>query len=137
MLIPIEAFAAAAFAYCNGGSATVCLAALIGGFMLMFFKFWLLKKGFFETFVFMACAFLGCATTYIMCTYVLNASADETRLAIMATTLLLVPGFPYMNGFLDIFKGYLEIGVMRLIYSIILTACAASGLLGALYLMWI
>lgn len=72
-----------------------------------------------------------------MCTYVLNASADETRLAIMATTLLLVPGFPYMNGFLDIFKGYLEIGVMRLIYSIILTACAASGLLGALYLMWI
>ena len=40
MLIPIEAFAAAAFAYCNGGTATVCLAALIGGFMLMFFKFW-------------------------------------------------------------------------------------------------
>lgn len=137
LLIPIEAVAAAAFAYCNGGNATVCLAALIGGFMLMFFKFWLLKKGFFETFVFMACAFLGCATTYIMCTYVLDASADETRLAIMATTLLLVPGFPYMNGFLDIFKGYLEIGVMRLIYSIILTACAASGLLGALYLMWI
>ena len=54
----------------------------------------------------------------------------------MATTLLLVPGFPFMNGFLDVFKGYMDVGISRLINASVLIMAAAIGLIGTVYLVY-
>ena len=132
-LIFIEALAGGCFAYLNGGDAKVVAAALVGGVVLMFTRFWFISKGFFAVFAFMACAFCGCSTTLLVSRFALGATTQELELATMATTLLLVPGYPIMNGFLDAFKGYLETGLFRLVHSAILTAAAAIGLLGALW----
>lgn len=135
MLVALEAIAASCFAYCNGGNLNVCLAAFFGGSVLMFTRFFFISKGYFENIAFMLSAFFGCFVTYIVSAFILKASLSEIELSVMATTLLLVPGFPYMNGFLDVIKGYLAIGSQRLFYSVLLTASASIGLLGALCIM--
>ncbi|MGN0908144.1 MAG: threonine/serine exporter family protein [Succinivibrio sp.] len=131
----IEAVAGLCFAYLNGGDLKVCLAALIGGLVLMAVRFCLVRQGFLAAFAFIAAAFMGCTTTMLVSRYAIRCDEAEMRLAIMATTLLLVPGYPYMNGFLDVFKGYLETGAFRLMHSIVLTMAAAIGLLGAFWFM--
>lgn len=131
----IEAVAGLCFAYLNGGDLNVCFAALLGGLVLMLVRFCLIKQGFLTAFAFIAAAFLGCTTTMLFSRYAIGSDINEMRLSIMATTLLLVPGYPYMNGFLDVFKGYLETGIFRLMHSVVLTMAAAIGLLGALWFM--
>lgn len=134
-LTVIESIASLCFAFLNGGDAAVCIAALLGGFVLMAVRFCMIKKGFFAPFAFIAAAFAGCTTTLLVSKYALFANAQEIKLSIMATTLLLVPGYPYMNGFLDVFKGYLETGFYRLMNSVVLTMAAGIGLFGALWIM--
>ena len=135
-LLIIESVAALCFAYCNGGDLKVCISAFFGGFVLMFFRFMLIKKGYFENFAFMISSFLGCLTTFLA-GYLLAIDGKNITLALMATTLLLVPGFPYMNGFLDTFKGYMEMGLQRLMYSVLLTTAACIGLFGALCVIYV
>ena len=137
-LVVIESLAASAFAYLNGGDLKVAIAAFLGGLVLMSVRFSLIKSGFFPVFAFMCAAFFGCTTAFIASGFLLDAVYSETKLAVMATTLLLVPGYPLMNGFLDVFKGYLETGIFRLQHAAVLTMAAATGLLGAMSLTaWI
>lgn len=135
LLIFIEAIAAACFSYLNGGNYNVAISAFCGGLVLMATRFFFVKAMFFENFAFIVAAFTGCMTSFIVSYFIVGASMEEVSLSIMATTLILVPGFPFVNGFLDIFKGYVEIGQIRLLYSLVLTASAAIGLLGALSIM--
>lgn len=133
-LIVIEALAGGCFAYLNGGTLAVCLSAIIGGLFLMYSRFAFIKRGFFESFTFMLSACIGSLIASLVCHYGFQASADETLIAATCTTLLLVPGFPMLNGFLDIFKGYVPIGLTRLVIAVVLVISAAVGLLTTSYL---
>lgn len=132
-IIFIEAAAGAGFAYLNGGNLAVCISALVGGIVLMFARFAFIKRGFFESFTFMLSAFLGSLTACAVAHFGFDTSTTETILAATATTLLLVPGFPLINGFLDIFKGYVPIGLTRLVIASVLVISAAIGLLTTSY----
>lgn len=134
LLIVIEAIAGGCFAYLNGGTLAVCLSAIIGGLFLMYSRFAFIKRGFFESFTFMLSACIGSLIASLVCHYGFQASADETLIAATCTTLLLVPGFPMLNGFLDIFKGYVPIGLTRLVIAVVLVISAAVGLLTTSYL---
>lgn len=133
LLVLIESVAAGLFAYLNGGGPLVMVAAFLGGIALMSARFIIIKKGYFEAAAFTAAAFTGCVVAFLVSHYGLSLSYHEQTLAVMATSLLLVPGFPFMNGFLDVFKGYIETGITRLFASTVLIAAAAIGLVGALY----
>lgn len=133
-LIVIEALAGGCFAYLNGGTLAVCLSAIIGGLFLMYSRFAFIKRGFFESFTFMLSACIGSLIASLVCHYGFQANADETLIAATCTTLLLVPGFPMLNGFLDIFKGYVPIGLTRLVIAAVLVISAAVGLLTTSYL---
>lgn len=133
-LIVIEALAGGCFAYLNGGTLAVCLSAIIGGLFLMYSRFAFIKRGFFESFTFMLSACIGSLIASLVCHYGFQVSADETLIAATCTTLLLVPGFPMLNGFLDIFKGYVPIGLTRLVIAAVLVISAAVGLLTTSYL---
>ena len=134
LLIVIEAIAGGCFAYLNGGTLAVCLSAIIGGLLLMYSRFAFIKRGFFESFTFMLSACIGSLIASLVCHYGFHASQDETLIAATCTTLLLVPGFPMLNGFLDIFKGYVPIGLTRLVIAVVLVISAAVGLLTTSYL---
>lgn len=47
----------------------------------------------------------------------------------VVSLLLLVPGFPFINGILDLFKGYISMGTVRLIHTIILVASVCLGII--------
>lgn len=132
-LIFIEALAGAAFAYLNGGNLPIVVSALLGGIVLMYARFGFIKKGFFESFTFMLSAFLGSLTAALCSQYLFVIPNEQVVLSATATTLLLVPGFPLINGFLDIFKGYVPIGLTRLIISAVLVVSATIGLLMTTY----
>lgn len=127
LLIVLEAIAAGAFAYLNGASIAACLCSIIGGIVLMSTRFCCIKRRFFENFAFMLAAFLGCSTTYLCANYIVQLAPDEIPRCMIATSLILVPGFPFINGFLDVFKGYVDIGLIRLFNSLVLTMSAAIG----------
>lgn len=133
-LIVIEALAGACFAYLNGGNFAVCASAFIGGLFLMYARFKFIKRGFFEAFVFMLAAFIGSLVAMLTAHYVFNAPSAQVVLAATATTLLLVPGFPLINGFLDIFKGYVPVGLTRMVIAFVLVVAAAVGLLVTTYM---
>lgn len=128
-LIFIEAIAGGCFAYLNGGNAAVCLSALIGGLFLMYYRFLFIRRGFFESFTFMLCACIGSSVAALCCHYLFNGTQSNVILAATASTLLLVPGFPLINGFLDIFKGHVPIGLNRIVIALVLVVSAAVGLL--------
>lgn len=135
LLIVLEAIAGACFAGLNGGNTAICLSALIGGLFLMYARFSFIKKGFFESFTFMLAAFTGSLTAALCAQYIFNLEHSQVILAASATTLLLVPGFPLINGFLDIFKGYVPIGMTRLSIAMVLVISASIGLVATLYTM--
>lgn len=128
-LIFIEAIAGGCFAYLNGGNAAVCLGALIGCLFLMYYRFLFIRRGFFESFTFMLCACIGSSIAALCCHYFFNGTQSNVMLAATASTLLLVPGFPLINGFLDIFKGHVPIGLNRIVIALVLIVSAAVGLL--------
>lgn len=128
-LIYIEAIAGACFAYLNGGNTAVCASALLGGLFLMYYRFMFIRRGFFESFTFMLSACIGSTVAALCCHYVFAAPHSQVMLSATATTLLLVPGFPLINGFLDIFKGHVPIGLNRLVIAGVLVVSAAVGLL--------
>lgn len=133
-LIYIEAIAGACFAYLNGGNFAVCMSALVGGVFLMYTRFLIIRRGFFEAFAFMVSAFVGSFVASMVAHYGFQTNYPDTILSATATTLLLVPGFPLINGFLDIFKGYVPVGITRLIIAAVLVISAAIGLLVTFYL---
>jgi uncharacterized membrane protein YjjP (DUF1212 family) len=133
-VISMESLAAAGFAYTNHGTLKVMFAAFFGGFLLMNIRIFLTQKGFFESFIFMVSAFFGSTFAFLIAHFLLEASDTESSLSLMATSLLLVPGFPLVNGFLDLFKGYILNGVTRLATAFILIASATIGLVCAIHL---
>lgn len=134
LIILIDALAAAGFAYLNGGDIGVCVSAVLGGLVLMFCRFLFIKRGFFESFTFMLSACIGSFISSLSAHYLFDCTPEHVTLAATATTLLLVPGFPFLNGFLDIFKGYVPIGIIRLVIAVVLVLSAALGLLTTTYL---
>ena len=134
LLTVIESLAAGLFAFLNGATLQVMACSVIGGLLLMIVRFSLLKRGFFESFAFMCSAFCGSILALFAAKLLFNLSAEQTSLALMSTSLLLVPGFPYMNGFLDIFKGYVDMGISRIIHAFVLTSAAAIGLIGTVFI---
>ena len=136
LLIFIEAAASSAFAFLNGGNLAVMAATFCGGLVLMSLRFFLLSRGFFECFAFTVSAFCGSTFTLLVAKCLMHLPTNELSIAVMATTLLLVPGFPFMNGFLDVFKGYMDVGISRLINASVLIMAAAIGLIGTVYLVY-
>jgi uncharacterized membrane protein YjjP (DUF1212 family) len=56
------------------------------------------------------------------------------RIVIASCVLLLVPGFPLINGVSDLVKGYMSTGIARLAYGTLLALASAAGMLLAMTL---
>jgi len=49
------------------------------------------------------------------------------QIAVASSVLLLVPGFPLINGVSDLVKGYMSTGIARLTYALLLLVAASAG----------
>lgn len=128
--------ASGAFAMLNGGSLSVASAGVFAGALNMSLKIYLTKKRIFSIAVFLFCGFLGPLSAFLIYGMLFdNVTKNEAFPAMLASVLLLVPGFPYINGILDVFKGFYEPGVFRLLRATILLASGSVGFLFALELI--
>ena len=59
---------------------------------------------------------------------------DKPQLAMVASVLLLVPGFPFMNAISDMVKGHVNVGLARWTFALLLSTCVALGILLAMNL---
>jgi len=50
-------------------------------------------------------------------------------IALASCVLLLVPGFPLINGVSDLVKGYMNMGISRLAFALLLAAASTAGML--------
>lgn len=133
LLVFIDAAAGGAFAYLNGGGLEVIFGAFVGALVLMSLRFYLASRGFFDAFIFMASAFLG-GLAAVLAAKSLGADSNEMTLALLASSLVLMPGYPLINSFLDFFKGYIDTGITRLVQALVLIAHAGIGILGVILL---
>ena len=60
--------------------------------------------------------------------------AEQPAIALAASVLLLVPGFPLINAVLDVVKGYYNMGLARWLTASMLTLSATVGIVLAMKL---
>lgn len=124
----------AAFAYLHGGSLAIAGVTLVTGFVAMRMRMYLASKHFNTFVVVIITAFtatlIGAAAYFLH----LGKNAD---IAVAASVLLLVPGFPLINALSDILKGYINMGVGRWMFATMLTLSACVGIVIALILLQI
>lgn len=124
----------ACFAYLNGGDLPIVLITLVAGFSAMQMRLFLARHHFNPFVVVILTAFM--ATLLGASAYFLQLG-DNGDIAVAASVLLLVPSFPIINALSDILKGYMNMGVGRSMYAIMLSLSACVGIVIALILLQI
>ncbi|MFA7090691.1 MAG: threonine/serine exporter family protein, partial [Arcobacteraceae bacterium] len=61
--------------------------------------------------------------------------SSTPSIAISSSVLLLVPGFPFINSFLDAVKGFLSMGWGRWLQATLLTLATSMGIIFAMSLL--
>jgi uncharacterized membrane protein YjjP (DUF1212 family) len=59
---------------------------------------------------------------------------DKPQIAMAASVLLLVPGFPLINAVSDMLKGHISTGIARWVFATLLTTSVAIGIVGSMTL---
>ena len=121
--------ATACFSFINGGDLNTGITAMLAGSITMAVKLLLQKYHLFDMFIFTVCGFTGTLSSYLIGTHLFELSRYNLAVAMVVSLLLLVPGFPFINGILDLFKGYISMGTVRLIHTIILVASVCLGII--------
>lgn len=134
-LIFMIAVATATFVFLNGGGYLAIFAGFIVGGCAMSYRLLCQHMKFFPIFIFATTGFVATLLSYILGIYLLNANPKDTHILMAVSVLLLVPGFPFINGILDLVKGYSSMAVNRLIQTTILLVSVAAGIYFALLLI--
>ncbi len=123
------------------GFSCACFAALadvdLGGGALVFFasslamyaRLQLARLHFNPIVNFFLVAFLA---TTISIQGLLHHLSDTPKIVMGSSVLLLVPGFPLINGISDMVKGYINTGIARLSFAVLLAASASAGIMLAM-----
>ncbi len=122
------------FAYLNGGSFEAAFVGLFAGAITMAIRLFMQHKHLFIFFVFAMSGLVATVVTMLIHLYIYQLKPADLQVALTVSVLLLVPGFPFINGILDVFKGYNSMGVGRLFTAIILLSCVCVGIIMGLAL---
>lgn len=120
------------FSYLNGGSFDACVVGFFSGFITMAARLFMQSKHLFVLFIFAMSGFIATLVTTLISSFIYPLSNEDLTVALTVSVLLLVPGFPFMNGILDVFKGYHQMGLSRLFTATVLLASVCVGIISAL-----
>lgn len=132
LVIFMVGLACASFSKLYGGDVSAFFITFVVACIAMFIRQELNKKGFaliitFGVTAFFATLFAGTALLYDM--------SKTPNIVLASSVLLLVPGVPFVNSFLDAFKGYLNMGWGRWLQASILTIATSMGIILAMSLL--
>ncbi|OOS05514.1 Uncharacterized membrane protein YjjP, DUF1212 family [Moraxella cuniculi DSM 21768] len=124
----------ASFAYLNGGDFAIAATTLLAAFVAMRTRIYLASHHFNTFVIAIITAFI--ATSLGASAYFLQLGTNAD-IAVAASVLLLVPGFPIINALSDILKGYINMGVGRWMFATMLSLSACVGIVIALIFLQI
>lgn len=120
------------FAYLAGGDIAVVIVTFVAAMTGFWMRFWLTKNHFNPFVSALASAFFGS----IFASFALFAKiGNDPHIAIASSVLWLIPSFPLINSLSDILKSYMNIGIGRLMFVIVLTLASCIGIVLSLLLL--
>jgi len=122
----------ACFARLAGADGTGCVVAGGAAGVAMLARFALTALHFNPLVNFFVTAFVATSVAAQGLIYGLGA---QPKVAMATCVLLLVPGYPLINAVSDMVKGYINTGVARGMFAVLLSAAACGGVLLAM-MVW-
>ncbi|QKF66049.1 putative threonine/serine exporter, ThrE family (DUF1212 domain) [Arcobacter venerupis] len=129
LVVFMVGFACASFSKLQHGDLPAFFITFAVASFAMFVRQELNRKRFLMMITFGITSFI--ATTLASLVILLNISTTP-NIILASSVLLLVPGVPFVNSFLDSFKGYLSMGWGRWLQAILLTIASSSGIVLAM-----
>lgn len=129
LIVFMVGFACASFAILQGGDVNAFFITFFVASIAMFIRQELNKKRFMMLITFGITAFIATVIGTIIMKFVPTNSAN---VVLASSVLLLVPGVPFINSFLDAFKGYLSMGWGRWLQASLLTVASSMGIVMAM-----
>jgi len=127
LVIVMIGLSCASFAYLRGADLGAFIVTFFASSIAMFIRQELAKRKFI--------LIISFATTAFFATLIASLSSfvsSTVSIALSASVLLLVPGFPFINSFLDAVKGYLSMGWGRWMQATLLTLATSMGIIFAM-----
>lgn len=131
----VTGIACGSFCFLNGGHIDAAVTAFAAGTVTIALKLYLNRLGLFHLFIFISCGFTGTVVSFLAGTFVFGLGGTDLAVAMVVSLLPFVPGFPFINGILDLFKGYPVMGIYRLVTTVMLISSVCIGVVLALSLM--
>lgn len=120
------------FAYLAGGNLAVMVVTFVASMTGFWVRFWLTRQHFNPFVAALMAAFFGS----IFASFALFAQiGNDPHIAIASSVLWLIPSFPLINSLSDILKSYMNIGIGRLMFVIVLTLSSCIGIVLSLLLL--
>ena len=119
----------ACFAALSNGDLRTCAVVFVASTLAMIVRQLFAPLHFNPLVTFFAAAFVA---TSIAGVAVLWSIGGAPKVAMASSVLLLVPGFPLINGVSDMVKGYINTGISRLVLALMLAAATCGGILLAM-----
>ncbi len=125
----VVGFSCACFARLNHADWSACALVTIASAVAMIVRQRLAHLHFSPLIVFAATAFVATSVTAFGFIYELSATP---KVAMAASVLLLVPGYPLINAVSDMVKGYINTGISRGAYALLLSGATCAGIVAAM-----
>lgn len=119
----------AAFAALNHADGPACALVAVASTLAMVVRQQLAHRHFPPVVVFAITAFVATSVTVVGFIYQMSGTP---KAAMAASVLLLVPGYPLINAVSDMLKGYINTGISRGVFALLLSAATCTGILAAM-----
>ncbi len=131
MVAVMVGLSCACFARLNQADLPACALVAVASTVAMLVRQALAHLHFGPMIVFAVTAFVATSMTVAGFVYRLS---DTPKAAMAASVLLLVPGYPLINSVSDMVKGYINTGISRGVFALLLSAATCTGILTAMTL---
>lgn len=129
LIVFMVGLACASFAILQDGDTNSFFITFIVASIAMYIRQELNKKRFMMIITFGITAFIATIMGILIMKFIPTNSAN---VVLASSVLLLVPGIPFINSFLDAFKGYLSMGWGRWLQASLLTVASSMGIVLAM-----
>ncbi len=119
----------ACFAALSKGDLRTCAVVFVASSLAMVVRQLFAPLHFNPLVTFFAAAFVATSVSGLALTWQIGSMP---RVAMASSVLLLVPGFPLINGVSDMVKGYTNTGISRLMLALMLAGATCGGILLAM-----
>ena len=129
IVAPAIGLSCACFAALSKGDLATCLLVFVASTLAMGVRQVFAPLHFNPLVTFFAAAFVATSVAGLA---LVGPIGTTPKVAMASSVLLLVPGFPLINGVSDMVKGYINTGISRLVLALMLATATCGGILLAM-----